>query len=684
MSPLAAKLARRIVGSVLDSLDASEPKRPMRTKANATAILERYARRARPLSCALLLAFGVGCSGEAKKPTPDVDATFDRRDASELFDWPDVPVFEFELPAERWAELRANALSEEYVEADVRFEGRAFGSVGLRFKGSYGTLDLCFDREGQLICPKLSMKVKFDEYALDRRFFGLKRLNFHSMIRDATKLHEHVAYGLYREQGLASPRSSWAVLSVNGEKLGVFSMVEQIDGRFTAAHFAGGGDGNLYKEAWPLSDSEAFYAAHLETNEDSATHEGILAFAAALGSDSEEERNAALGSFTDLDALYRYMAVDDAIANSDGITAIYCETEPCENHNYYWYQEEARPFFWLIPWDVDAALTPNNPFSQIPHWTTRPSDCDARYAVWDKEVIAPGCDPFFQALGSDIGRYHAAVNELLDGAFAEDRVVEQIDRAAALIESAIEADPLGPGLDSFRTSVADLRRDVPILRRRLEALRDGAPIRPVTLDPTSETNFEDMDDLGVALGAVSLANPRSSVHHLLNAQTPLEGAQDLLLEFEYRDEPPPDGGWGQWTYFSVPLRGGAQNLREKTGVRLLVKTDKPRSLRIDIESADYVASNEGIKFGWDVLIGTEPQAIEVRFDAATIPSWAVATGDERDVILSRASGLAFQPSCAGRDASGYLPEESTDQGFFQLDQVEFFSESAAGNSDADP
>ncbi len=647
----------------------------MRDDANATAVSEPNLRRARSFAWLLSLSFVAGCSGEPSAPPVD-ERRFDASDASELFDWAEVPVFEFDLPEARWAELNENALAEEYVEADVRFEGHTLGTVGLRFKGSYGTLDLCFDREGRLICPKLSMKVKFDEYARDRRFFGLKRLNFHSMIRDATKLHEHVAYGLYRAQGLPAPRSTWAELKVNGNTLGLFSMVEQIDGRFTADRFAGGGDGNLYKEAWPESDSASYYAEHLETNEETATHEGMVAFAAALTSAPDEERNAALGMYTDLDALYRYMAVDDAIANSDGITAIYCETEPCENHNYYFYQEETRPFFWLIPWDVDAALTPNNPFSQIPHWTMRPTDCETRYAVWDKEVIAPGCDPVFQALGGDLDRYRAAVNELLDGAFAEDRVLEQIDRASAFIEGAVKADPLGPGIDSFLTSVADLRRDVPILRRRLEALRDGEPIRPVTLDPGSQTTFEDMDDLGVALGAVSLANPRSSVHHLLNSDTPLEGAQDLLLEFEYRDEPPPNGGWGQWTYFSVPLRGGAQDLRQKTGVRLLVRTDKPRSLRIDIESADYVASNEGIKFGWDVLIGTEPQRIEVRFDGAAIPSWAEATGDERERILSRASGLAFQPSCAGRDAGGYLPEDSTDQGFFQLDQVEFFTDGA--------
>jgi spore coat protein CotH len=646
----------------------------MRIPPKAPAASAPYVRRTPAFGLGLvLLAFAAGCSDEREKVTERA-SVFGDRDAIELFESAEVPSFEFELPEERWTELKANALAEEYVEANVRFDGELVGSVGLRFKGSYGTLGLCFDRDGALICPKLSMKVKFDEYAPGLRFFGLKRLNFHSMIRDATKLHEHIAYGLYREQGLPAPHSSWAVLKVNGEPLGLFAMVEQIDGRFTANRFSGGGDGNLYKEAWPQSDSDAYYGARLETNDGIGDNEGMLSFAQALSSAPESERNGVLGSFMDLDALYRYMALDDAIANSDGITAIYCETEPCENHNYYFYQDEARPFFTLIPWDLDAALTPNNPFSQIPHWSVRPADCEVRYAVWDKEVIAPGCDPFFQALASDNQAYRNAVDELLSGAFAEEKVLSAVDRSSAFIEGAVAEDALGPGLESFHASVADLRRDIPLLRRRLEALRDAAPIFPVTLDPGTETTFEDMDDLGVALGAVSLANPRSSVHHFLNAETPLEGSQDLLLEFEYRDEPPPDGGWGQWTYFSVPLRGGAQDLRGKAGVRMLVKTDKPRNLRIDLESAEYEASNEGIKFGWEIPIGVEPQVVEVRFSAASLPFWARATSDERDHILSVVSGLTFQPFCAGRDAFGYLPQESTDLGYFQLDQVEFFDD----------
>src|SRR5688572_2900563 len=151
MSPLAGPRPRRIVGGVLDSRDASEPRRPMRNVANATAISPPNLRRACPFALTLLLALGAGCSGEKGAPPPVADRSFDARDANELFDWADVPVFEFELPAERWAALNANALAEEYVEAGVRFDGHAFGTVGLRFKGSYGTLDLCFDREGQLI-----------------------------------------------------------------------------------------------------------------------------------------------------------------------------------------------------------------------------------------------------------------------------------------------------------------------------------------------------------------------------------------------------------------------------------------------------------------------------------------------------------------------------------------------------
>ena len=44
-----------------------------------------------------------------------------------------------------------------------------------------------------------------------------------------------------------------------------------MDGRFTETYFRPGGDGNLYKEAWPGFAEESTYRDALRTNEDATT-----------------------------------------------------------------------------------------------------------------------------------------------------------------------------------------------------------------------------------------------------------------------------------------------------------------------------------------------------------------------------------------------------------------------------
>jgi spore coat protein CotH len=103
----------------------------------------------------------------------------------------------------------------------------SLSGVATRFKGSLGTLAGCFRDDGSQYCSKLSMKLKFDEYVRDQRFFGLKRLNFNSMILDSSSLRERLAYRLFREMGVAAPRAVHARLRINGELIGLFSLVEE-------------------------------------------------------------------------------------------------------------------------------------------------------------------------------------------------------------------------------------------------------------------------------------------------------------------------------------------------------------------------------------------------------------------------------------------------------------------------
>lgn len=421
--------------------------------------------------------------GTAEGPLPaGPPSVWTNGTAAELFAVDQVPRFEFTVPADQWAWLQANAKKEEYVAAQATYQGQPAGLIGLRFKGSFGTLINCFDAANKLTCAKLSFKASFEEYDPSNRFFGLKKVNLHSMIHDDTRMHERLAYDLYRASGVIAPRSTWANVSVNGKSYGLFSLVEEVDGRFTNDRWPQGGDGNLYKEAWPTSSTPASYTSKLETNKTSASHTAIATFAGELAAATGAGLGTTLGKWMDLPTLYRYLAVDDAIVNCDGITAFYSpgQTGPAwGNHNYFLYQEQVRDFFWLVPWDMDATLSGCSPFAAVPHWTTVPANCNQNHAVWGGSFVkAPGCDRVFQALAQDPAAYRAAVAELLAGPFAEATMLENIERWSAFIRSSVQADPTAAGEGAWMNSVQQLRATIPVLRQRVAAAAAGAFLVP--------------------------------------------------------------------------------------------------------------------------------------------------------------------------------------------------------------
>lgn len=623
----------------------------------------------------------VGCGKAADGPAADGAKGYDLSDAAELFAAQTLPTFELSLPPERWQYLQAHALDEEYEPAELRFRGEVVGQVGLRFKGSIGTLTNCFDADGNPTCRKLSMKLKFDEYAPEQRFFGLKRLNLHAMMHDNSLLHEKLAYDLYRDAGLAAPRSSWAIAQVNGVSLGLFSLVEEVDGRFTKSRWQEQGDGNLYKEAWPVSTVAEDYAAALETNEETATHEAFAAFAAELKAAPDAvSRRQALGRWMDLDLLARYMAVDDAIANIDGATAIYCnpdEPSACGNHNFFFYLSEDQARFQLVPWDLDASLWPQTSYDNAPPWQVTPDDCGVRYRVGfdGANLSAPGCDPLFSALAADLSDYDVALQSLLEGPFSLATAEAAIDRHAAFIADAVAAEPGGQTIERWQSEVGLLKHNLPLLHARARARRAGLTPAALDLSVSAVNDFEALND-GLLPLLPSFSNPTTTTSVTLardaaSAAPALEGLQSLLLSFEYRNEGLTP--WAQWTNLALGFQGRPIDLNEYSGIRLTLRTDSPRTVRIDLDSVLYEASVEGIKFGWEIVTSSTPLPVELAFADATLPAWARPTGDQLPAIRQRVDALAFHPMCNNREAfGGLLAEGTTDPGFLELDAIELF------------
>ncbi len=266
---------------------------------------------------------GSGGDAGVVVPEPDDEAQF-------LFDDTVIRTVELTIAPDDLATIDSDPSAEQSVPASLRYDGEDVGDIGVRYKGSVGAfLRPCTAatvpgaQQHQPKVGKCSMKLQFDYLDDDRRWHGLKKLNLHAMGRDLSLMREHLGYGLYSELGVASPRTAYARLIVNGELQGLYLAIEEVDSRFDRAHFSEGGKGNLYKEIWPNYPNPLLYRQALETNKgDDTDVTRMVAMAQTLSSMPEHASD-----WLDSDYMINYLAVDRLILNDDGAMHFYCIPE---------------------------------------------------------------------------------------------------------------------------------------------------------------------------------------------------------------------------------------------------------------------------------------------------------------------------------------------------------------------
>jgi hypothetical protein len=295
--------------------------------------------------------------------------------------------------------------------------------------------------------------------------------------------------------------------------------------------------------------------------------------------------------------------------------------------------------------------------------------------VWDGGwVKAPGCDRIFQALAFDWIRYQAAIDEVLAGPFDTAMILSKIDTWSDFIRSSVIADPTADGEADWRAAVEDLKSKMPVLRERLVRLRDGKTIAPLTLSMVSTNDFEAVSSVQAMFGVQLDASAHTYSTQQLNATQPLNGHQDLRLDFTYRDPTElPGEGWQQWIHLILPLEGAFHDLTSVSSIRMLLASDQSRTVRIDLESDRYQAAGKRIRFGWDVPVGNAATAVDLALDQATLPSWGSGTTDVLANVIQHVSGLSFSPSVVGTNDSGYLGSGKSDAGHLEIDDIAFVS-----------
>jgi len=304
---------------------------------------------------------------EVKTIVPNGDEPYLQHDSTYIFDQKKLHTFELNIPGPALAELDEDPSAENYVEGCLTFEGQTLSPVGIRYKGSVGAwvgglsgIDWV-NPSGHKKGTKLSMKIKINWKGSNQRFYGLKKIQLHSQVSDRSQMRERLGYWLFRNMGVAAPRSVHARLIINGTYSGLYALTEQIDDRFTRHHFENG-KGNLYKEVWPLDSegkahSKAIFLKHLKTNKDeNASAHLIHQFARDIAATDETMLQPAVTRWMHIEKIMAYAVVDRVIRHDDGPFHWYCRGNTCFNHNYYWYEDPVEEKFHLVPWDLDSTF----------------------------------------------------------------------------------------------------------------------------------------------------------------------------------------------------------------------------------------------------------------------------------------------------------------------------------------
>lgn len=141
-----------------------------------------------------------------------------------LYDIDEYRVMELEFDDTNWAtQLAANYGSEVNVSADLILDGERHEGVGVRYKGDTSYRNAT--------TAKKSFSVYVDDTDEDLRLMDYKTLNLNNAFSDASFMRE-VLYNNFCSQYIASPKTNFVHLFVNGTDYGVYINAQQENGDF--------------------------------------------------------------------------------------------------------------------------------------------------------------------------------------------------------------------------------------------------------------------------------------------------------------------------------------------------------------------------------------------------------------------------------------------------------------------
>jgi len=212
---------------------------------------------------------------------------------------------QIQIAPEDLARLRKD--QHRFVRATVKEGGKTYEDVGVHLKGSAGSFRPIDD-------PKPGFTLSFSKFVEERKFHGTRKIHLNNCVQDGSYVNENLAGELFRAAGVPAARVTYALVEVNGRKMGLYVVKEGITKDFLAPYFKKT-SGNLYDMEGGREVTEQMKR---ESGGGPLDWADLKALAAAAQEPDPTQRWQRLDRLLDLDRFLSFMAMEMITCHWDG------------------------------------------------------------------------------------------------------------------------------------------------------------------------------------------------------------------------------------------------------------------------------------------------------------------------------------------------------------------------------